>query len=565
MSHPIPHAPRKNPRQEPVKPSVNGHKVPDAKTEITQDGKSKPRGPVRRGISFVLGSIGPTLVLAGFAAVFWYGHHNDWRIPKFAALTGEVEPVVDDWCEEHAVPESICVECDPTLMPKGPDYGWCSDHGVHNCVLDHPDVAQLKQPPSRGELAADLQRAARALAIAPRKENNSGCKIYQTRIQFASIEAVMQAGVDVELVERHPIVESISGNGEIVYDPTRQAKLASRVPGSVWRVFKNVGDKVSKGEVLVVVDAVEVGELKTSLLRSLAEEKLQQQNVSRLTKARSAIAGARVLDAEAALAKARADVLSAEQSLRNLGLPVDVKRLRGMDEQQVLDELRFIGIPSSIRSQLDAQSDTANLLPLASPMDGIVIERTVTPGEVVNPSRMLFQIGNTRQMWLQLSVPLENMDQLAIGQRIRFAPDGSRQVVEGVLDWIDTSADQDTRMLEVRAVLANDGGRLRNETFGMGEIVLREEADAIVIPTGASHWEGCCQVVFVRDKDYFSGPDSYKLFHVRSVRLGAQNGDITEIISGVLPGEVIATAGSDVLKAQLLKNNLGAGCDCVAE
>ena len=190
-------------------------------------------------------------------------------------------------------------------------------------------------------------------------------------------------------------------------------KLASRVPGSVWRVFKNVGDKVSKGEVLVVVDAVGVGDLKTLLLRSLAEENLQQQNVSRLTKARSAIAGARVLDAEAALAKARADVLSAEQSLRNLGLPVDVKRLRGMDEEQVLDELRFIGIPSSIRSQLDAQSATANLLPLSSPMDGIVIERTVTPGEVVDPSRMLFQIGDTRQMWLQLSVPLENMNQLA--------------------------------------------------------------------------------------------------------------------------------------------------------
>jgi len=56
-----------------------------------------------------------------------------------------------------------------------------------------------------------------------------------------------------------------------------------------------------------------------------------------------------------------------------------------------------------------------------------------------------------------------------------------------------------------------------------------------------------------------------KVFHVRSVRLGASNDEYTEVISGVLPGEIIATAGSDVLKAQLLKNNLGAGCDCVAE
>ena len=566
MSHSIADVTPRQSQQKSSAPSVNEHPGQTPPTETTRtETAEKPRGILRRTAGLVLSSIGPTLVLIGFAAVFYYGHHNDWRIPKFAALTSDVEPVVDDWCEEHAVPESICVECDPTLMPKGPDYGWCSDHGVHNCVLDHPGVAQLKQPPLRGELAADLQRAARAFAIAPRKENNSGCDIYKTRIQFESVEAVQQAGVDVELVERQPIVESILGNGEIVYDPTRQASLASRVPGSVWRVLKNIGDPVAEGDVLTIVDAAGVGDLKTALLRSFAEEKLQRQNVSRLTAARNAIPGSRILDAEAALAKAQADVLSAEQSLRNLGLPLRVEQLREMSEQKVLDELRLLGIPQSVRGQINPENATANLLPIRSPMNGIVIERTVTPGEVVDPSRLLFQVADTRQMWLQLSVPLESIDQLAVGQRIRFTPDGSRRVVEGKLDWISTSADKDTRMVEVRAVLANSDGQLRNETFGMGEIILREETNAIVIPTGSSHWEGCCQVVFVRDKNYFDSPDSYKVFHVRSVRLGAINGDVTEVISGVLPGEVIASAGSDVLKAQLLKNNLGAGCDCVAE
>lgn len=561
MSHSVVDAITKESRQQSAEPPVNGRSAQTSPAETIQ----KPRSLLRRTSGLVLSSIGPTLVLIGFAVVFYYGHHNDWRIPKFAALTGEAAPVVDDWCEEHAVPESICVECDPTLMPKGPDYGWCPQHGVHNCTLDHPDVAQLKQPPSEGDIVEDFQRAARALAIAPRKENNSGCAIYKTRIQFESVEAVQQAGVDVELVERQPIVESIIGNGEIVYDPTRQASLASRVPGSVWKVFKNIGDPVDEGELLAVVDAVIVGDLKTALLRSLAEEKLQRQNVSRLTAARDAISGSRILDAEAAFAKARADVLSAEQSLKNLGLPVDVDRLQEMSERQVLDELRLLGIPETVRSQINLQNATANLLPILSPRNGVVIERSVTPGEVVDPSRILFQIADTQQMWMQLSIPLENMRQLVVGQRIRFTPDGSRQVIEGKLDWISTSADKDTRLLKIRAVVANTDGRLRDETFGTGEIILREESEAITIPTGASHWEGCCQVVFVRDKSYFDDPESYKVFHVRSVRLGAVNGDVTEVISGVLPGEVIATAGSDVLKAQLLKNNLGAGCDCVAE
>mgnify|MGYP003111380886 CR=1 FL=1 len=561
MSHSIVDAPKPSPMRHPSRPSVNGHRA--EAPEVLSGAKTEQSGPLKRGLSLVLGTIGPTLVLIGFAAVFYYGHHSDWRIPKFAALTGTAEPVVKDWCDEHGVPESICVQCDPTLMPEGLDYGWCDVHGVHNCILEHPDVAQLKETPSVSP--EDLERASRALAVAPRKGNNSACLVYRTRIQFASLESVRQAGVDVELVERAPVIEAITGSGEIVYDPTRQASLASRLPGTVWLVNKNVGDPVTKGEVLAVIDAAAVSELKTTLLRALAERKLQQQNVARLSEARNAVAGSRILDAEAALAKAQADVLAADQSLRNLGLPADVNSLQGLTEQQVLDELRLLGIPDSIRDQIDSQTVTSNLLPVRSPIEGVVVERSVARGEVVDPARILFQVADVRQMWLTLNVPLEKLSQLVVGQPVHFHADGSREMVVGKLDWISTTADRMTRMVQVRAVLDNADGRLRSETFGTGEIILRSESDAIVIPTGSSHWEGCCQVVFVRDKNYFDSPESAKVFHVRSVRLGAVNGNRTEVLSGVLPGEVIATAGSDVLRAQLLKNNLGAGCDCVAE
>ena len=53
--------------------------------------------------------------------------------------------------------------------------------------------------------------------------------------------------------------------------------------------------------------------------------------------------------------------------------------------------------------------------------------------------------------------------------------------------------------------------------------------------------------------------DSYKVFHTRMVRPGVTNGDYTEIIAGLLPGEVVVTKGSGVLRAELLKGNLGAG------
>jgi cobalt-zinc-cadmium efflux system membrane fusion protein len=67
--------------------------------------------------------------------------------------------------------------------------------------------------------------------------------------------------------------------------------------------------------------------------------------------------------------------------------------------------------------------------------------------------------------------------------------------------------------------------------------------------------------VFVRDKDFLRGGIP-KVFHVRTVRLGAKDDKQTEIVAGILPGEMVATTGSSLLRAELLKGNLGEGCAC---
>lgn len=505
----------------------------------------------------------PTLmVMAVLVGVGFYGHHSDWKLPKFSALAGNGVTSRDDWCEEHGVPESQCVECHPDLLPRGKDYGWCKEHGVHNCPLCHPEVAQLKQTPNVTQ--SDRGRAERALASAARSENNAVCKNYLRRIQFASLEAVKKAGVDVGLIERQPITESVLANGQITYDQTRFASLSSRLPGSVWHVEKNVGDRVRAGEVLALVDAVEVGRAKTELVQALAQEELQKKIVNRLESLSSdgIVAGRQAQAAQTEYVQARARLLSAQQALANLGLPVNVEQLRGLPNEQLAQHLRLLGLPENHVQHLSPNETTANLLPLKAPMDGIIVARQVVAGEVVDASRALFQLADTSRMWLTLNVSVEDAGKLALGQPVRFRPDGNHGDVIGKLVWISTTADQQTRMVTARAELPNPSGQLRNETFGTGRIVLREEQEAIVVPNGAIHWEGCCNVVFVRDRSYFDKPDSPKVFHIRTVRLGARNEKATEIIAGVLPGEVVATKGSDVLRAELLKNNLGEGCIC---
>lgn len=511
---------------------------------------------------FFVHQVPTVIVLALLAGVGVYGHLSHWKLPKFSSLLGSAEPARKDWCEEHGVPESKCVECNPTLFPKGPDYGWCAEHGVHNCPLHHPDIAQLKEPALVTQ--ADFERARRALALMERPQNNSVCKVYQKRIQFASLEAVKQAGVDVELVDRQPVSEWVAGNGEITYDQTRFTNLSPRAAGTIWRVKKKVGDRVRAGDVLAVVDSALVGQAKSELVDALVQEHLQRKTVARLQGlGEGVVAGKQLLEAEAAFEKARVAVQKAQQSLANLGLLVDLEVLRDLPNEEHLPHLRHLGLEGAIASDSLSQVTSANLLPIRSPADGVIIERRVVAGEVVDSSAILFQIADNSRMWLNLNVPMEEATKLSIGQPVRFRADGSHEELVGALSWISTAADKQTRMIKVRAELPNPDGRLRDETFGSGRIILREEPEAIAVPNESVHWEGCCFVVFVRDKHYFDSPDSPKVFHVRSVRIGAKSEKFTEIIAGVLPGEVVASKGSDVLTAQLLKNNLGEGCTCV--
>jgi multidrug efflux pump subunit AcrA (membrane-fusion protein) len=523
--------------------------------------------PAREGRQFSalarLADYIPTLaVVALLAGVGAYGHYAGWKLPKFSALAGNGMVERNDWCETHAVHESQCVECRPELLPKGKDHGWCKEHGVHGCPWCHPDVAQLKPTPTIAE--ADRGRTVAAhRAVAPAgPENNAVCKNYRRRIQFASLEAVKKAGLDVGLVDRQPIVERIAANGEITYDQTRFASLASRLPGTAWRVEKNVGDRVRKDDVLALVEAAEVGRAKAELLQALSEEHLQSKAVGRLNPASSdgVVPGRQLEKAQAEHAQAQARLLSAQQALVNLGLPVHIEELRGMPQEKLADHLRLLGVPAAAVTSPRPDSTTSNLLPLKAPMDGAIVARHATAGEVVDTSRVLFQMADTDRMWLTVNVPLEEARKLVLGQAVRFRPDGSHAEVAGSLSWISTTVDQQTRMVAARAEVPNPQGHLRHGTFGTGYVILREEPEAIAVPNEAVHWEGCCHVVFVRDKGYFDGPDSPKVFHVRTVRLGTRTERFMEIVAGVLPGEVVATKGSDVLRAELLKNNLGEGC-----
>jgi cobalt-zinc-cadmium efflux system membrane fusion protein len=499
-------------------------------------------------------------VLLALAVVAYFGHRSDWKVPKISAMgSGDQASDTLAWCAEHGVLEAECVECRPELLPKSKDYGWCKEHGVPQCPLCHPDVAQTKEIASA--MPEDMDRAKRALSLRPRAENNPKCILYRRRIQFTSLNAVKKAGVDVEPVDRAAIDEIVTANGQITYDHTRVAHLPAKSAGSVWRVDKKIGDRVVAGEVLALIDASDVGRSKAEFLEAMAKWEFASATKERLSplSEKGTVSGSRLLEAETLIRESWSRVLRAQQALVNLGLPVSADRSKGKSADDIAADLQFSGLPNELAERFDKKSTTSNLLPVRASFNGIIIEADIVPGEYVDTAKPLFTIADTTQMWLTLDVPAEEADSIAIGQIVRFRSSGKNAAVSGRIEWISTEADAETRTIKVRAVLQNTDGKLRDETFGTGEIVLRSEADAIVVPTEALQWDGSCQVVFVRDKNFFASEQSPKLFYPRPVRVGARTEDSVEILVGVLPGEVVATKGSGVLRGELLKNNLGAG------
>lgn len=528
---------------------------PAPHTVSSPDAGAKPQ-PASIG-RLIASGLSNLIVFSLLASILYAGHHTGWKLPRWSALFGSaVEPEnKGDWCAEHAVPEAQCIECNTDLLPKVKEFGFCRIHGVAECVICHPELAQVS-----GEPKLPQYDTAAAIALIARGENNSKNELHKRRVQFASVESIAKAGIDVDVVGEQSVTEFISTNGELTFDPTRVAHLSPRVGGTIAAVFKTLGDTVSAGEILALVEAAQVGQAKSQLLSSVVQAQLRKTNLERMQKSSAVLPERSLTEAETALKEAEIALITARQALVNLGFELP-EQLAGRDAKQLSDEFQFLGIPEKNLAALPPGGKTANLIAIHALTDGVIVTADVVAGEVVDKSQLLYTVADPSRLWLILSVRQEDARYAEPGLRVVFRTDDGAAEVTGKISWVSPAIDEQTRTLQVRVNLEQSDRKLRDKTFGTGKIILREEPHAIVVPREAVQSTNDAHFVFVRDKNYFK-EGSPKFFHVRQVRVGARKEGSVELLAGVLPGEVVATKGSAVILAQLLRANLGAGCGC---
>ena len=140
-----------------------------------------------------------------------------------------------------------------------------------------------------------------------------------------------------------------------------------------------------------------------------------------------------------------------------------------------------------------------------------------------------------------------------VGLPILFTVDGlPGHAFDGIVSWISDTVDDRTRTIKVRANFPNESGLLRTNMFGLARIIIHDKDEVVSISSEAVQTDGCCQLVFVKQDE--------TLFVPRKVSLGASANGHVEILAGLALGESVVTVGSFLMKTEILKSNIGAGC-----
>ena len=384
------------------------------------------------------------------------------------------------------------------------------------------------------------------------------CPVGEKPIQFKSPEAAKLAGIATVKLEPRSVTVEIVAHGEVQQDPTATAKVSPLVGGLFVALEKQLGDPVRAGELLALVESADVGKAKAAYLT--AKVGYESREAERALLSPGSSPPASILKADAAVREAKAALFSARQSIGNLGLPLPSAKEERLPDEAFTQKLALLGIPFFKRLELHVQSQShgrplpANLLPLFSPLDGVIVKRFGVVGETIAALQPVYEVGDPTRVQVFLDLRQEDMAKVALGQEMSFKLEGGADLpaVAGKLDWVSSMLDDKTRTVRVRAKVANPGGILKSGSFGGGIVTVEPSRPALMVPREAMHWEGCSHIVFVKKKD---GDET--VYWPRKVLLGVRDERGIEVVKGLGAGDEIVIVGSHVLKRELLRARIG--------
>jgi cobalt-zinc-cadmium efflux system membrane fusion protein len=361
--------------------------------------------------------------------------------------------------------------------------------------------------------------------------------------------AVRDAGIRMEPVAKRLLSPVIAAPAQLAFNAEAMAHVGAPTMGRVVGIEARVGDVVKKGDTLLVIESSELGQAQSEHLQkrtdlgiALAAVEPAKQASDRARKLFEQSQGVSLGEVQKREAETRAAEGAAMAANAASHAAANKLLLLGMSEADV--------------KTLEDKGTLNPRLPIRAPLDGSVIEREVTLGELVSPEKeALLVMADTSTVWLVAEVPGAKLDEIAVGDTATIHVTAAKEEKprEGKVSYISPSLDPTTRTARVRIELPNPDAKLRPGTFARAEI-RTTPAPGTTTETLAILAEAV-QTVEGGPAVFVPVEGEENTFAKRTVSVGEPVDGWVPVLSGLKEGEPVVVSGTFVLKADLGKSS----------
>jgi membrane fusion protein, heavy metal efflux system len=334
-----------------------------------------------------------------------------------------------------------------------------------------------------------------------------------------TLTADQMSHLQIYTVAQAPLQHTLRLPGAVAYNGFRTAPVISQVGGPVSRVVVVPGEHVRAGQPLLYVSSADYSMLRSAYMKARdafqLADRVYKRDQDLLT--HKAIAQADLDQAESARAQAEADLQSSEQALRVLGI-TDPEKLA-------------TSVPSAE-------------VPLLAPLAGEIVERLVSPGQLLQSgATQCFTLSDMSTVWVLVNVYQNDLAYVHVGDAVTVHTDAYPEDVRGKIEYIAPSLDPTTRTLQARIEASNAGERLKKDMYVTALVRAGVVPKAMTVPDSA----------VLRDTEnmpYVYLQTASNQFARRQVNVGENQGGKVQILSGLQVGDKVVGDGSLFLQFQ---------------
>jgi len=322
------------------------------------------------------------------------------------------------------------------------------------------------------------------------------------------------AQIKISVVSQGDVSDILRVAGQIDYDEQALTRIGASVTGRVTQINAQLGNEVNKGDTLALINSSELSNSQLAYLKARSEKEFHRRTVQR------------------AKTLFEADVISAAELQRR----ESEYEVASAQTRAAQDQLRVLGVNLKAMEELATTGAIDSVASVMATIKGVVVERKVTTGQVVQPADVLFTVADLSRVWAVAQVPEQQVAQVKVGQSVRIeVPALENEKLIGKLIYVGQTVNPESRTVLVRTELDNTSGRLKPSMLA-SMLIESTPTKRVVVPITAIVREQDADYVFIEEK-----PGSFRL---KPVRLSSEHNGQRVVLDGLSQGTRIVSDGA---------------------